>query len=116
LPTPSAAILDGHIVLSRKLAAQNHYPAIDILASKSRVMTKVVERDHQDAAGKVNEWLALYNEVELLVKIGEYQTGSDPRSDKAIAMQDRIRDFLRQRTDELEEYATTLAKLKALLT
>ena len=110
------SILDGHIILSRKLAAQNHYPAIDILASKSRVMTKVVERDHQDAAGKVNEWLALYNEVELLVKIGEYQTGSDPRSDKAIAMQDRIRDFLRQRTDELEEYATTLAKLKALLT
>ena len=110
------SILDGHIILSRKLAAQNHYPAIDILASKSRVMTKVVERDHQDAAGKVNEWLALYNEVELLVKIGEYQTGSDPRSDKAIAMQDRIRDFLRQRTTDIEDYASTLTKLKALMT
>ncbi len=108
------SILDGHIILSRKLAAQNHYPAIDILASKSRVMTKVVDRAHVDAAGKVNEWMALYNEVELLVKIGEYQSGSDPRSDKAIAMQDRIREFLRQRTDELEDYASTLAKLKAL--
>ena len=108
------SILDGHIILSRKLAAQNHYPAIDVLASKSRVMGKVTDRAHQDAAGQVNEWMALYAESELLVKIGEYQRGSDPRSDKAIDKQDAIRDFLRQRTDELEPYEATLAKLKAL--
>jgi type III secretion protein N (ATPase) len=108
------SILDGHIILSRKLAAQNHYPAIDVLASKSRVMTKVVSQEHVDWAGKVNEWMALYNEVELLVKIGEYQQGSDPRSDLAISKQDAIRDFLRQRTDELEPYEVTLQKLGAL--
>ncbi len=108
------SILDGHIILSRKLGAQNHYPAIDILASKSRVMDKVVTKEHTAAAGKINEWLALYNDVELLVKIGEYQTGSDPRSDKAIAMQDQIRDFLRQPTDELEDFDTIVGKLEAL--
>lgn len=108
------SILDGHIILSRRLAAQNHYPAIDVLASKSRVMNKVVSPEHVNWAGKVNEWMALYNEVELLVKIGEYQQGSDPRSDQAIAKQDAIRDFLRQRTDELEPYEVTRQKLEAL--
>jgi type III secretion protein N (ATPase) len=77
-------------------------------------MTKVVSQEHVDWAGKVNEWMALYNEVELLVKIGEYQQGSDPRSDLAISKQDAIRDFLRQRTDELEPYEVTLQKLGAL--
>lgn len=109
------SILDGHIILSRKLAAQNHYPAIDILASKSRVMNKVVTRDHLAAAGRVNEWLALYDEVELLVKIGEYQKGSDPRADKAIAMQDDIRAFLRQPTDQLEPFDAIVGKLEALV-
>ena len=108
------SILDGHIILSRKLGAQNHYPAIDILASKSRVMDKVVTPEHRAMAGKVNEWMALYAEVELLVKIGEYQKGSDPRSDQAIAKQDAIRDFLRQSTRNLESYDTTLKKLAEL--
>jgi len=108
------SILDGHIILSRKLGAQNHYPAIDILASKSRVMDKVVTEEHRLMAGKVNEWLALYSEVELLVKIGEYQKGSDARSDLAIAKQDVIRDFLRQSTRELEPYDETLRKLEEL--
>ncbi|NIZ12007.1 EscN/YscN/HrcN family type III secretion system ATPase [Phaeobacter sp. HF9A] len=108
------SILDGHIILSRKLGAQNHYPAIDVLASKSRVMTKVVAPDHRDMAGTVNEWLALYQDVELLVKIGEYQKGSDPRTDKAIEKHDAIRDFLRQRTDDLMPYEETLARLREL--
>lgn len=108
------SILDGHIILSRKLGAQNHYPAIDILSSKSRVMDKVVSAEHRIMAGKVNEWLALYAEVELLVKIGEYQQGSDPRSDLAIAKQDAIRDFLRQSTRDLESYDETLQKLADL--
>lgn len=108
------SILDGHIILSRKLAQQNHYPAIDILASKSRVMDKVVSAAHRAAAGQINEWMALYNEVELLVKIGEYQTGSDPRSDKAIAMHERIRSFLQQPTDHLAPYQTTITQLQEL--
>ena len=77
-------------------------------------MTKVASEEHVQMAGKVNEWLALYAEVELLVKIGEYQKGSDPRSDMAIAKQDAIRDFLRQRTTHLESFDSTLAKLKEL--
>lgn len=108
------SILDGHIILSRKLGAQNHYPAIDILASKSRVMDKVVTAEHRAMAGKVNEWMALYADVELLVKIGEYQKGSDARSDLAIAKQDAIRGFLRQSTRDLESYDSTLRKLAEL--
>ncbi|MGR3483845.1 MAG: type III secretion system ATPase SctN [Paracoccaceae bacterium] len=108
------SILDGHIILSRQLAAQNHYPAIDILSSKSRVMNKVVDRDHQAAAGQVNEWMALYAENELLVKIGEYQRGSDARADRAMDKIDDIRAFLRQPTDQLDPYDGTVAALKAL--
>jgi type III secretion protein N (ATPase) len=108
------SILDGHIILSRKQGAQNHYPAIDILASKSRVMDKVVTKEHRAMAGKVNAWMALYAEVELLVKIGEYQKGSDPRSDQAIAKQDAIRNFLRQSTRDLESHDSTLRKLAEL--
>lgn len=106
------SILDGHIILSAKLAAQNHYPAIDILRSKSRVMTKIASPEHLAAAGTVNELMATYNEVELLVKIGEYQRGSDPRADRAIDKIEEIRNFLRQRTDEKSAFADTLAHLK----
>ena len=108
------SILDGHIILSRKLAAQNHYPAINILASKSRVMNKVTSPEHIAAAGQINEWMALYAENELLVKIGEYQRGNDARADKAIDKIDDIRNFLRQPTDALEDFESTLGKLKAL--
>jgi type III secretion protein N (ATPase) len=108
------SILDGHIILSHKQGAQNHYPAIDILASKSRVMDKVVTKERRAMAGKVNAWMALYAEVELLVKIGEYQKGSDPRSDQAIAKQDAIRNFLRQSTRDLESHDSTLRKLAEL--
>ena len=108
------SILDGHIILSRKLAAQSHYPAINILASKSRVMNKVTSPEHIAAAGQINEWMALYAENELLVKIGEYQRGNDARADKAIDKIDDIRNFLRQPTDALEDFESTLGKLKAL--
>ncbi|MEI2384484.1 type III secretion system ATPase SctN [Breoghania sp. JC706] len=109
------SILDGHIILSRKLAASNHYPAIDILASKSRVMTAIVSPEHRELAGKLNSLLATYADVELLVKIGEYKQGSDPAADQAIARYGAINDFLRQRTDEFDTFDDTLAKLKAVL-
>ncbi len=94
------SILDGHIILSRRLAAANHYPAIDILASVSRVMNMVVDADHKQAAGRFRELMAKYQEVELLVKIGEYKRGADTLADEAIARIDEIRNFLKQRTDE----------------
>ncbi len=108
------SILDGHIVLSRKLAAANHYPAIDVLASKSRVMGAVTTPEHRAMAGRINAWLAAYADVELLVKVGEYKRGNDPDSDLAIAKYKPINAFLQQRTDEFDSYETILQKLRAL--
>ncbi|GJD91455.1 putative ATP synthase YscN [Methylobacterium hispanicum] len=108
------SILDGHIVLSRKLAAANHYPAIDILASKSRVMGAVTTPEHRAMAGRVNAWLAAYADVELLVKVGEYKRGNDPDSDLAIAKYKPINAFLQQRTDEFDSFEITQQKLRAL--
>jgi type III secretion protein N (ATPase) len=109
------SILDGHIVLSRKLGAANHYPAIDILASASRVMNAITDKKHKEAAGKLRELMAKYQEVELLVKIGEYKRGSEPLSDRAIDRIAHIRDFLKQKTDERAEFAATLKALSALV-
>ncbi|MEL6681609.1 MAG: type III secretion system ATPase SctN [Pseudomonadota bacterium] len=105
------SILDGHIVLSRKLASAYHYPAIDILASKSRVMDIVVDDAQKQSAGEVNALLAAYQEVELLVKIGEYQRGSDPQSDRAIDKNAAINTFLKQRTDEFDSFDDVVTKL-----
>jgi len=109
------SILDGHIVLSRKLGSANHYPAIDVLASVSRVMNAVVTPEHKEAAGKLRELMAKYQEVELLVKIGEYKRGSEPLSDRAIDRINSIRDFLKQKTDERADYAATLKSLTKLV-
>ncbi len=109
------SILDGHVILSRKLAAANHYPAIDILASVSRVMSSIVTPSHQAAAGRLRELLAKYDEVELLVKIGEYQQGSDPVADQALAKMDAIRAFLCQGTQERSSFEDTVAALQALV-
>jgi flagellum-specific ATP synthase len=94
------SILDGHIVLSRKLAAANHYPAVDILASVSRVMNDVVTREHGAAASAVRDLMATYREAEDLVNIGAYVAGSNPRVDLALARSEDIRNFLRQGIDE----------------
>src|SRR3546814_21178620 len=78
------SILDGHIVLSRKLAAAYHYPAIDVLTSLSRVMPRVTEPAHQRAAGQLRKYLAKYQDIELLLQLGEYKRGTDPDADIAI--------------------------------
>ena len=106
------SILDGHIILSRRLAALNHYPAIDILASISRCMSAIVPKDHKAAASKLREILAKYQEVELLLRIGEYKKGSDAATDEAIAKIDRVNAFLKQGLDEKPQYDDTIAKLK----
>jgi len=108
------SILDGHIILSRKLGAANHYPAIDVLASASRVMNALITPEHKAAAGKVRELMAKYQEIELLLKVGEYKKGADRVADLAIDRHDAIRDFLRQPTDEYTEFGDTLKRLKAL--
>lgn len=109
------SILDGHIVLSRKLASASHYPAIDILSSKSRVMNAVISDEHRELAAKTNSLLAAYAEVELLVKIGEYKAGSDALADLAISKYRAINDFLKQGTNEFESYADTLGSLREVL-
>lgn len=109
------SILDGHIVLSRKLGAANHYPAIDVLASASRVMNAVVTPEHKKMAGRIRELMAKYQEVELLVKIGEYKRGGDPVTDEAIDKIDAINQFLRQRTDERSSLSETLDRMAAIV-
>lgn len=108
------SILDGHIILSRKLAAANHYPAIDVLRSASRVMNQIITPDHQAQAGRLRSWLAKYEEVELLLQIGEYQKGQDKVADEAIARIEAIRQWLRQGTHEPSALPDALAILDTL--
>ena len=105
------SILDGHIILSRKLAAVNHYPAIDILHSLSRCQSAIIPKEHKQAAAKLREILAKYQEVELLLKIGEYQKGADRATDEAIAKIDAVNGFLRQALDDVPEYNDTIQRL-----
>jgi len=93
-------ILDGHIVLSRSLAARNHYPCIDVLQSASRLFSEVATRDHRTAAGQVREWMANYARHEDLINIGAYQKGSNPQVDAAIAKHGEVNHFLRQDRDD----------------
>lgn len=109
------SILDGHIILSRKLASSNHYPAIDVLASVSRVMNAIVSDDHRTAASRTRELMAKYQEIELLVKVGEYQEGSDPVADEAIDKIDTINRFLKQDINELVSFDDMLDDLTMLV-
>ena len=109
------SILDGHIILSRKLAAANHYPAIDVLVSVSRVMGAITDAGHRQTAQKLRAILAKYAEIELLVQIGEYQKGSDKDADEALSRIGAVNAFLRQGLDERSDFAATLAALKKVL-
>jgi len=109
------SILDGHIVLSRKLASANHYPAIDVIESASRVMTMVASKQHQQAANRVRELIAKYRDIELLVRIGEYKEGSDPVADEAIRKIDQINQLLKQGLDERIPMEQTLQQLAAVV-
>ncbi len=108
------SILDGHIVLSRRLAARGHYPAIDVLESVSRVMIDVVSPEHRDQARKLVEILATYREAEDLINIGAYAKGSNPRIDRAIAKIDEINAFLRQNVEDPSDFESTLRALAEL--
>ncbi|RKE40050.1 type III secretion protein N (ATPase) [Paraburkholderia sp. BL23I1N1] len=93
-------ILDGHMILSREIAAKNQYPAIDVLASLSRVMPQVVPNDYVQAAARIRELMAKHREVEMLLQIGEYQPGANALADEAIAKADAIKAFLSQGTGD----------------
>lgn len=108
------SILDGHINLSRDLAMQNHYPAIDVLGSISRVMVDVVNDQHKQNANRFKEILATYRKAEDLINIGAYVSGSSPQIDNAIEMIDRINAYLRQDIDETVFFDDSIAQLDAL--
>jgi type III secretion protein N (ATPase) len=104
-------ILDGHMILSRRIAAKNQYPAIDVLGSLSRVMSQVVPREHADAAGRMRKLMAKYDDVEMLLQAGEYRPGNDELADAAVERVEEIRAFLNQRTSDLMDYDDILGAL-----
>lgn len=108
------SILDGHIVLSRKLGNKNHYPSIDVLQSISRCMSQIVTREHKQLAGKLKSVLATYNEAEDLINIGAYKAGSNPGIDYAIQKIEAVNSFLCQDVDEKFDYDQTFDLLKKL--
>ena len=103
--------LDGHIVLSRALAAENHYPAVDVLASVSRVMPAVVSTEHLAAAATLRGLLAAYQDARDLISVGAYQSGANAQVDRALRLLPEIQRFLRQRPDEPTSYEDTVAAL-----
>ena len=105
------AVLDGHIVLSRRLATQSHYPAIDVLESVSRVMIDVVGENHLTASRALRELLATYRESEDLIHIGAYVRGTSARIDRAIEKIEGINAFLRQDMDEHAAFEDTLKEM-----
>ena len=110
------SILDGHIILSRDLATQNHYPAIDITQSISRVMRDITTPEHQNDAHQLLQILGVYKKVEDLVQIGAYKEGNNPKADYALSMIDPINIFLKQRIKEKADLTNSLKSLHDLFT
>ena len=108
-------ILDGHIVLSRSLAAANHYPAIDVGASISRLMVEIVGEGHLRAAGQLRDILSVYERNADLVNNGAYKAGSNPRLDYALRKIDAINDFLKQGIYEAFSYEESVAQIEKIL-
>jgi type III secretion protein N (ATPase) len=108
------SILDGHLILSPKLAEADHYPAIDVLQSRSRVMAQVTDAPHREAASHLRRLLSRHDEIEFLISVGEYQAGSDKLADEAIAKIDAIRAFLREPGSSITPFEETLRRLREL--
>ena len=108
------SILDGHIMLNRKLAHRNHYPAVDILQSISRCMSQVASKEHKKAAGKLKNVLATYNEAEDLINIGAYKKGSNPNIDYAVEKINATNEFLMQDVESKYTFEETVAMLEEL--
>lgn len=108
-------ILDGHIVLSRAMANKNHYPAIDVLASVSRVMSDIIDKDHKKCASEVKKTMAIYRDSEDLINIGAYAKGSSEKIDYAIECIEDITAFLQQETDQKVSFEEVYSNLLNLL-
>lgn len=108
------SILDGHVMLSRKLGHRNHYPAIDILQSISRCMSQITEREHKQAAGRLKNVLATYNEAEDLINIGAYKSGSNPGIDYAIEKIEAVNAYLVQAVEEKYDFEESVKMLEEL--
>ncbi|MBP5164928.1 MAG: flagellar protein export ATPase FliI [Lachnospiraceae bacterium] len=108
------SILDGHIVLNRSLAQKNHYPAIDVLASISRVMSAVADKEHKKSAGKLKNVMATYHEAEDLINIGAYRKGSNKNIDFAISKIDEVNGYLLQATDEKFTFEDEIKRLEEM--
>src|SRR5574344_1474346 len=108
------SILDGHIMLNRKLAHKNHYPAIDVMQSISRCMSQIVTKEHKKASGRLKNVLATYNDAEDLINIGAYKSGANRNIDFAIAKIDQVNEFLCQDVDSKYSFDEELDMLKGL--
>ncbi|HPU58514.1 MAG TPA: flagellum-specific ATP synthase FliI, partial [Candidatus Avimonas sp.] len=108
-------ILDGHIVLSRNLAMKNHYPAIDVLASISRLMNEIVDEEHMEMANKIRNIMSVYYTNYDLINIGAYKSGTNKELDKAIALIGKINSMLTQGVDEYFSYEQTREMMKQIL-
>ena len=108
------SILDGHIVLSRAMGEAGYYPAIDILASVSRVFPAITSAAHQQAATHLRKLLSKHNDVELLVQMGEYEKGSDALADESIQKFEQLRKFLSQLPQDTSAFKDTISSLEAL--
>ena len=108
-------ILDGHVILSREIAARNQWPAVDVLPSLSRLMGAVADPAHRAAAARLRELMAAYERQRDLILLGAYQRGADPLTDEAVARMEAITTFLRQRTDEAAPFDETRARLLKLV-
>ena len=111
----SRSILDGHIVLSRKLTGRGHYPPIDVMQSLSRTMPMVCSADQMEQARDIRETLATYHDIEDLVSIGAYKRGAQPQTDRALDLHAPILKFLKQRKDEASTWDETLVDMAATL-
>ncbi|KUM28949.1 type III secretion apparatus H+-transporting two-sector ATPase [Mesorhizobium loti] len=109
------ALLDGHVFLSNELAQRNHFPAIDVLRSRSRLMDTVVPPGHRSDAGRMRELLARYADVELLLRVGEYEKGSDAVADEAVEKIDTINAFLRQASATHESIEKTRQRMREIV-
>ncbi|RBP46763.1 FliI/YscN family ATPase [Garciella nitratireducens] len=107
-------ILDGHIVLSRRLAGQNHFPAIDIGASISRLAKEIIPAEQDEYSGQMRDILATYEKSEDLINIGAYTKGSNAEIDRALELYQPIKNFLKQGVNEKVDYDTTLEQMKKI--
>jgi type III secretion protein N (ATPase) len=109
------SLLDGHIILARKLAEQGHFPAVDVLASISRTMANVIDEGHRTMANRFRELMARYKELELLIRLGEYKKGTDPFSDIAVELNPQILKFLKQDTRYPLAYKQSFEEFKKIV-